>query len=315
MIRFLRFAKNFLKSLFEPFCAFAPLLLLTILLALLLLRLPHSTMMEVSKRSTKMTSNVVDFEDILNNGFSDANAAVRSGARARWERKRHDLCRSSSDANPSSEIRKHFISNSSSMGDRFIPNRAAMDLEKSSHILLSRTADEDDRTDGESSEDGFPKDFVASDMSEYKSSFLGISNSESRILSFADKAPAPKGDTVNKLEVLYSTVTTSRKKKSSTKLVGRHIPSAPTRILDAPDLMDDYYLNLLSWSSTNVLAVALSQTVYLWNAETGQIEELCNVESEGTDAYISSVSWIQEGGGHLAVGTSWVRVIRFEFFF
>ena len=93
---------------------------------------------------------------------------------------------------------------------------------------------------------------------------------------------------------------------SSTKLVSRHIPSAPTRILDAPDLMDDYYLNLLSWSDTNVLAVALEQTVYLWNAETGQIDELCNVEDEGPDAHISSVSWIQEGGGHLAVGTSWV---------
>eukprot|EP00956_Cyclotella_meneghiniana_P039772 scaffold179139_cov30-Cyclotella_meneghiniana.AAC.1 len=37
-----------------------------------------------------MTSNVVDFEDILNNGFSDANTAIRSGARARWERKKSD---------------------------------------------------------------------------------------------------------------------------------------------------------------------------------------------------------------------------------
>jgi len=141
-------------------------------------------------------------------------------------------------------------------------------------------------------------------MSEYKTSLLGIDDSKSRILSFADKAPAPKGDTVNNLQVLYSASTTSRKNKSSTKLVSRHIPSAPTRILDAPDLLDDYYLNLLDWSDTNVLAVALSQTVYLWNAETGAIDELCNVESEGPDAHISSVQWIQEGGGHLAVGTS-----------
>lgn len=164
-----------------------------------------------------------------------------------------------------------------------------------------------DRTDSEASEDEeHTINSVASDMTEYKSSVLGIDDSKSRILSFADKAPAPKGDTVNNLQVLYSASTTSRKNKSSTKLVSRHIPSAPTRILDAPDLLDDYYLNLLSWSDTNVLAVALSQTVYLWNAETGHIDELCNVESEGPDAHISSVSWIQEGGGHLAVGTSWV---------
>ena len=244
-----------------------------------------------------MTSNVVDFEDILNNGFSDANTAIRSGARARWERKKSD--KESSEV----ENRKPFGS-SSSLSDRFIPNRAAMDMEKSSHAIVSEQESIGDRTDGELSDDEYTSDSVASDMSEYKSSLLGIDDSRSRILSFADKAPAPKGDTVNNLEVLYSASSTSRKNKSSTRLVNRHIPSAPTRILDAPDLLDDYYLNLLSWSDTNVLAVALSQTVYLWNAETGAIDELCNVENDGADAHISSVSWIQEGGGHLAVGTS-----------
>ncbi|GMH53421.1 hypothetical protein TL16_g01451, partial [Triparma laevis f. inornata] len=82
----------------------------------------------------------------------------------------------------------------------------------------------------------------------------------------------------------------------------RHIPSAPSRILDAPDLLDDYYLNLLHWSSSNILAVALSQTVYLWNAASGDIAELCSIDSP--EDYISSVKWVQEGGAHLAVGTS-----------
>jgi len=254
-----------------------------------------------------MTSNVVDFEDILNNGFSDANTSVRSGVRARWERKNDaEGCSSSSDS------RKPPLGG---LSDRFIPNRAAMDMEKCSASIVS-SAEESigDRTDSEFSEaEEDTINSVASDLSEYKSSLLGIDNdSKSRILSFAEKAPAPKGDTVNNLQVLYSASTSSRKNKSSTKLVSRHIPSAPTRILDAPDLLDDYYLNLLSWSDTNVLAVALSQTVYLWNAETGQIDELCNVESEGPDAHISSVSWIQEGGGHLAVGTSWGKTMLWD---
>lgn len=46
----------------------------------------------------------------------------------------------------------------------------------------------------------------------------------------------------------------------------RRIPQFPEKILDAPDLIDDYYLNLLDWSSDNILAVCLAQTVYLWNA-------------------------------------------------
>ena len=259
-----------------------------------------------------MTSNVVEFEDILQNGFSDANTSFRNcGVRARWERKKDEAA--ASCVNVVEPERDGSTSSSVSLSDRFIPNRAAMDMERSSHAIVSgepsdsfgercvSSSDEDSDDGGE-----LTMNSVASDMSEYKTSVLGIDDSNSRILSFADKAPAPKGDTVNNLQVLYSASTTSRKGKSSTKLVSRHIPSAPTRILDAPDLLDDYYLNLLSWSDTNVLAVALEQTVYLWNAETGQIDELCNVEDEGPDAHISSVSWIQEGGGHLAVGTSWV---------
>ena len=40
----------------------------------------------------------------------------------------------------------------------------------------------------------------------------------------------------------------------------------PERILDAPELVNDYYLNLLDWSADNRLAVALGENVYLWNA-------------------------------------------------
>ena len=39
---------------------------------------------------------------------------------------------------------------------------------------------------------------------------------------------------------------------------------APERILDAPELLDDYYLNLLDWGKNNVLAVALGDSIYLW---------------------------------------------------
>ena len=31
------------------------------------------------------------------------------------------------------------------------------------------------------------------------------------------------------------------------------MPTTQERILDAPDLVDDYYLNLLDWSSNNVV--------------------------------------------------------------
>jgi len=77
------------------------------------------------------------------------------------------------------------------------------------------------------------------------------------------------------------------------------VPTKPSRILDAPDIVDDYYLNLLSWSSSNVLAVALANNVYLWNAATNEVSELLQLEQGDC---VTSVSWAP-GGSHLCVGT------------
>jgi cell division cycle 20-like protein 1 (cofactor of APC complex) len=42
-------------------------------------------------------------------------------------------------------------------------------------------------------------------------------------------------------------------------------------VLDAPELQDDFYLNLVDWSSQNVLSVGLGTCVYLWSACTSQV--------------------------------------------
>ena len=45
-------------------------------------------------------------------------------------------------------------------------------------------------------------------------------------------------------------------------------------MLDAPALQDDFYLNLVDWSSQNVLAVGLGTCVYLWSACTSKVSEM-----------------------------------------
>ena len=84
----------------------------------------------------------------------------------------------------------------------------------------------------------------------------------------------------------------------------RKISSAPTRILDAPDLVDDYYLNLISWGTNNILAVALGRSVYLWDAHSEEIDHLLTLS--GPEDYVTSVSWCSdERGSHIiAVGTN-----------
>lgn len=59
-------------------------------------------------------------------------------------------------------------------------------------------------------------------------------------------------------------------------------------------------LNLMDWSNDNIVTVALGKIVYLWNAGTGNIEELREYENGD---HACSLSWIQEG--HiLAIGTN-----------
>ena len=82
----------------------------------------------------------------------------------------------------------------------------------------------------------------------------------------------------------------------------RHVPNAPERILDAPELIDDYYLNLLDWNAENILAVALGDSVYLWNATTGAITPL--MQTTGSGCHVTSISWAPRGEHRMAVGTS-----------
>jgi cell division cycle protein 20 (cofactor of APC complex) len=89
---------------------------------------------------------------------------------------------------------------------------------------------------------------------------------------------------------------------AAVKKTTRHIPQNAEKILDAPNLVDDYYLNLIDWSSQNMLAIGLANTVYLWNASSGSITELMKTEDDDSNS-ITSVQWTKQGS-HLAIGTN-----------
>ncbi|KAI0804350.1 WD40 repeat-like protein [Xylaria sp. FL0064] len=78
----------------------------------------------------------------------------------------------------------------------------------------------------------------------------------------------------------------------------RRIATAPERVLDAPGLIDDYYLNLLDWSSGNQVAIGLERNVYVWSADEGSVS--CLLEAS-PDTYVSSVKW-SEDGAYVGVG-------------
>src|SRR5579859_8239889 len=80
----------------------------------------------------------------------------------------------------------------------------------------------------------------------------------------------------------------------------RTIPKMPYKVLDAPELKDDFYLNLVDWGAQNILAVGLGSSVYLWSASNGNVRKLVDL---GDQDHVTGIGWIQRGT-HLAVGTN-----------
>ncbi|RPA86617.1 WD40 repeat-like protein [Ascobolus immersus RN42] len=78
----------------------------------------------------------------------------------------------------------------------------------------------------------------------------------------------------------------------------RDVAKQPYKVLDAPELKDDFYLNLVDWGSSGVLGVGLGSCVYMWNATSGKVDQLCSLENDT----VTSVNWIQRGS-QIAIGT------------
>ncbi|KAJ4016575.1 WD repeat-containing protein slp1 [Fusarium irregulare] len=115
-----------------------------------------------------------------------------------------------------------------------------------------------------------------------------------RILEF--KPAAPESSKPIDLRQQYNRPLKST--TTSSAQLRRRIATAPERVLDAPGLVDDYYLNLLDWSSGNQVAIGLERNVYVWSADEGSVS--CLLETT-PDTYVSSVKWSGDGA-YVSVG-------------
>ncbi|KAF7117088.1 hypothetical protein CNMCM5793_005772 [Aspergillus hiratsukae] len=215
-------------------------------------------------------------------------------------------------------------------GDRFIPNRSASEglttagtakpeenqrpktsSSEGSAVLASAASafdiggrgGDDDLTaalenlgleDNDNSTTSYTK--PAPDAVAYESSLAdacGV-NLNTRILAY--KPPPPESSKPIDLRAQYNRPLKSSKAKGSQ--FRRRVQTAPERVLDAPGLLDDYYLNLLDWSSGNQVAIGLERNVYVWSADSGSVS--CLLETSA-DTYVSSVKWSGDGA-YVGVG-------------
>ena len=111
-----------------------------------------------------------------------------------------------------------------------------------------------------------------------------------------------RGPNVNARSDIYSLSPvkhTSQSMVLSPRKTPRTVSKVPYKVLDAPELQDDFYLNLVDWGNSDVLAVGLADCVYLWSRDSGEVKQLCRLEGDT----VTSVNWIQRGS-HLAIGTN-----------
>ncbi|KAG8014097.1 Fizzy-related protein-like protein, partial [Nibea albiflora] len=183
------------------------------------------------------------------------------------------------------------LSSPSKHGDRFIPSRAGAnwsvnfhrinEIEKS-HNQNRKTKDgttDSNKADGlaysallknellgagiEKVQDPQSEDRRLQPSTPAKRSLFSYSVSAKRAL------PEEDGNTVSPYS-LSPVSSNSQKLLRSPRKPTRKISKIPFKVLDAPELQDDFYLNLVDWSSLNVLSVGLGTCVYLWSACTSQ---------------------------------------------
>lgn len=112
-----------------------------------------------------------------------------------------------------------------------------------------------------------------------------------RILSF--RPPPPERSKPLNLfsHILHTTNSTKQLRPLVALARAKKIPTAPERVLDAPNIVDDFYLNLVAWSLTNLIVIGLEDAVYVWNALTGSVGLLCEVPGK----LVTSLKWSDDG--------------------
>ncbi|KAJ2918325.1 hypothetical protein MD484_g2099, partial [Candolleomyces efflorescens] len=234
---------------------------------------------------------------------------------------------SSRTAGPSSDATTPFGQNHSPVnlgryrdyGDRFVPSRDSGDIRTSFHLLEEGGPSTPSKNRIIPSESDAQKEQANSMFnsilqtevtppSPVRHGLLPSTPTRRRLFTYNSPNSNPAtpsrqrrlDDPIDEAYSMSPVRAESRRLLESPRRTLRSVCKTPYRVLDAPELADDFYLNLVDWSSTNVLGVGLGSCVYLWSAQNAHVNKLCDLTDSGDT--ISSVSWVQKGTT-LAIGT------------
>lgn len=97
---------------------------------------------------------------------------------------------------------------------------------------------------------------------------------------------------------LLQNINTLAKEPRYKRLEKRLISNHPYKILDAPGILSDYYLNLLDWSTNNFISIGLTEDLYIYDVNN---KNVINLTSLSENEYFTS---LKSRDNRLATGTS-----------
>ena len=229
---------------------------------------------------------------------------------------------------------KNNIIKNESKSDRFIPLNKGINLMEKFNLTTNFQEFNENNDNNDINKEEIENNDIYDEM--LKTNFLDEYNSSSLIdklnlskTNSKKELPCPinkiklfswKKDKNKKNENFISHIISAQKENENIlnnnnnldfNLSQRKISVKPYKELPAPNLIDDFYLNLLDWSQKNQIAVGCSSSVVLWNNNKTQSDTLFAYDyTEGNDIensenkYVSSLIW-SEDGEKLAVGNSY----------
>lgn len=180
---------------------------------------------------------------------------------------------------------------------RFIPSRQSLDTHL--HLTLGNESCLDASNDRSSTDatgtvpvmnTDTPTTPTASSANSSSSYSALMPRSKSRLLCFQSPSRRPALDEHQLHQQDLRELFRNNKRQVCHKVDS--IDDGVLQVFDAPDMVNDFYLNLLHWGPSNILASGLANRVYLWHAETGAVTRLLDLPESNL---VTSLQWASDG--------------------
>ncbi|CAD6184958.1 unnamed protein product [Caenorhabditis auriculariae] len=197
----------------------------------------------------------------------------------------------------------NIVPNASMVGDRFLGVRMNEDeFDRANHLINHHMhGKKEDSLDTSHSAPNSPKkeltegDRLKRMLRAKSSGNITDAKEDERILCYKKNlAPPPAVGYVNQAKVLYS-VSGVINPASSVKKSIRNVSQTAIKVLDAPGLAKDLYSRHVDWGVHNWVAVAMTNDVYLWNTESGDIKNFFEDSPPMNEGAITGVKWSHDG--------------------